>query len=333
MTRHVTNGLKATQLSKSWKLENSDLNDQITFLCQKMIKKRENKTKQSPASIQKFIYIFEFISANRSILTELGISKEFIQTDSFLSLRDLKSSNFELNWFNLFDIILIKMHLDVLENEYLIFFVEKSEFLSNNGLKNYILFQSNFECQSSVICLKNVGLDKSIIENSVLFGSFSSVEAADPSQFNSILLKHNYPYGKDRNLTKKFFDNKLSLWENDSKLKLYDFGLVKGNIISVYEENCCFDFYCQSCHNNQINSEFLHQLDFDRSIKSWICNVCGNVSETPLIKIQIQKFTQDNENSFKISTLVDKHVGPTSCFITNINEYEIFAEEILLDIL
>lgn len=47
---------------------------------------RKNDATKSPKTIQKFIYIFEFISVNQSSLTELGNSQEFIPTDSFLSL-------------------------------------------------------------------------------------------------------------------------------------------------------------------------------------------------------------------------------------------------------
>ena len=59
------------------------------FLCKKLNLKRENRSKTSPKSVQKFIYIFEFISINRSFLTELGSSKEFLPKDSFLSLQVL----------------------------------------------------------------------------------------------------------------------------------------------------------------------------------------------------------------------------------------------------
>lgn len=99
-------------------------------------------------------------------------------------------------------------------------------------------------------------------------------------------------------------------------------------------------------------------------LRSWVCNFCGTVSEIPLIKIQIQvilncvgisrkfylklhkltikkffntedlikKFTEEDESNFNISTLIDKQIGPVPSFITKINDSEIYAEEISLDL-
>lgn len=76
------------------------------------------------------------------------------------------------------------MHFNEEKKDFLIFFMEKMEFLSNIDLnvkkirmqslfhikdkailsklnENYILFRSYFEDQNSVICLKNIGLNNS----------------------------------------------------------------------------------------------------------------------------------------------------------------------------
>lgn len=182
------------------------------------------------------------------------------------------------------------MHFDEEKNEYLIFFIEKIEFLSNIDLnvksfrmqsifhikdksmlsklnENYILFNSYLDEQNSVICLKNIGLSNS---NSgiIIFGSFSSIESADLNEYNSII-KSSSNWTTKKNFTNNTFEKKLTLLRNDNNLKAFDFGLVKGSVINVCDENCCFDFYCQICQNNASNSELIaeSQLDFDRTIR------------------------------------------------------------------
>lgn len=226
------------------------------------------------------VYVFEYLGSSRSSLDDYGASKNYIQLSTFYSLKtveqSLNKSEINVLFFNLANIIVLKLHQ--YESKIFLYFInsyankrsnlnelkiERIEFDSLdqihpdvfNRLKESFILLSDFRsAHQEAICLKNIFITKQAYQS---MGSnlFSSVCLANRSDIGRNDLIGNLADDGTDNL----FDVKILnalvkdvLDENVQQLKKFDFIQLNGRVINIAEDDCCFDFYCSDCKNNEI---------------------------------------------------------------------------------
>lgn len=269
------------------------LNDQIAYLWKELNSKREENSRLSPKMNQKMIYVFEFMSSNRSWLDSLGSSEYYISLKSCFSFKSTEKLPIG-QYFNLEDLVLLKLHESDDDNKFTLYFIDKYEAynkqrnfkirsivlestdqiispLVTNMLKsNQIVFKLNPQNVDQIISLRNVSLIKTLTESEQInFNLFSSVSSTNFDEIykenttSLFYVKENENYLVDKFLSLFFVD-----LASDYDLNEFSFVQLNGKILNICEENCCFDFFCSICKSADLDQDLgSSQLNFDSNNK------------------------------------------------------------------